>query len=170
MATGASASDDFGLFVSPRAVDEVHRGTKPRRSLKYDVKEPLPTSETLGFIAERLAREGWTPVMGPVLPDLEVSSLADGWINPDRRIPGVAVHVWSARWRDTKANEVVYTITYVCPLEQHGLHSAYGSVTAWYYTAEDARRERQTRDPDVELVVRRLKQATPKASPTPPSK
>jgi hypothetical protein len=167
MASAADATGSRGLFVSPRAVDEVHHSAKPGKSLKYDVREPLPATETLAYIAERLARDGWTPVTGSDLPEYEQSSLASGWDEPDRLRPGVGVHLWSARWRDANGNEVVYTLTYICPLEQHSLHSVYGNVSAWYYTREEACRARLESDAAAARVSRRLKGATPTPSPSP---
>jgi hypothetical protein len=135
--------------------------------LKYDVKESLPATATLAFIVDGLKREGWTPMLDSDLPRYENSSLVHGWHDPAPESLDAGLHIWSARWRDADGNEVVYSLTYVCPLEQHGLHASYVGVAAWYYSREEARRARLQTDQEMERVSQRLKQLAPKATSEP---
>jgi hypothetical protein len=146
-----------GLVIAPEALDVVQESSKGEASVSYYVKEAYPAEKTLAFIQERLTSAGWRPILGKNLERYEHSSLEAGWTElPGKRV-AVAGRIWSARWIDAQANEVVYTLSYMSPQAEQGMKPTHVSVAAWCRDKATAARVRLW----MQSKVDRLKAADP---------
>lgn len=155
----AVASERHGLIVAPGAVNVVRGTIKGAESLDYYMRESYPATNTLTFLKDALAKDGWEPATGPGRPRYEISSHEVGW----REIPlgGVSVRMrlWSAVWLDAGENEVTYTLTYDSPLAAQGLQPAAVGVEAFYRTKQEAMRLKAEMQVEMDRISRSLRKA-----------
>jgi hypothetical protein len=139
-AMAVSGCASRGLLVAPGAAGIVRESGKGGKSLSYYAADPFPAEATVSFIRKNLAEDGWKPVLGKALDQYEHSSLESGWTDlPGTRVP-LAGRIWSARWIDSRGNEVVYTLSYMSPQAEQGMQPTHVSVAARYRDKATARR------------------------------
>jgi uncharacterized protein DUF4160 len=151
------------LVPAPGAVDVKQTPGKGKGSIVYAVREPYPARDTLAFIQNHLAGSGWFPVEGDDDAPLTRSSLTYGWRELKYESGDIAMRLWSARWRDTRGNEVEYTLVYTLPAGGHGLQPTHVAVVGQYYNKREAARRRVF----LEESARRLRDVVPEPSPQP---
>ena len=163
-AVPAAASDPPAFCVVADATDISHPD-RTNASVDYYVREPFPAPKTLAFILTCLAARGWAPLDGPGISKDPSSSPSAGWQELLHEEGSFGMRLWSARWRDPKGNEVVYTLSYGSSLVQQGLQPTHVEVGAWYYSKKEALRERAR----IERRAEALRRSTrlPQPSPTP---
>jgi hypothetical protein len=134
------AAEAHGLYVAPRAVDIDRKVLAIKHSISYYVPEPYPASNTLEFIARRLAETGWRPATRAELPG-QWSSHHSGWLELPSQYGSSPGHLWSATWVNARGDQVHYSLGYPSVAES-GLRPTYVHVGAWY---EDRRAAERTR-------------------------
>lgn len=127
------------LPVVPGAVDVVHERVGGAPQVRYDVREPLPASETIRQLADAMSKRGWTLAdLGSFRDDAPMLLAHLKWLGSP------VTHSWEGRWRDSQRREAAFHLSYRCPLEQHGLHPVWVQVWGEVYGSQEA--EKRTRE------------------------
>jgi len=107
------AAEAYGLYVAPRAVEVDGKVLGIKHSISYYVPETLPASNTLEFIARRLARQAGVQLPGRVAG--QWSSHHSGWLEFAKPIRILSRYLWSATWVNVEGTRCTTRL---------GLHSA----------------------------------------------
>jgi hypothetical protein len=153
-----AASDQYGLYVAPGAVDIDRATGTSKPSVQYYVRESYPATDTLAFIQNSLANAGWRPATCAELARHEASSHEAGWRELPNEKGRASLRLWSARWVDARGNQVAYTLAYSSSLTQYALQPTYVAVAAWYEDRKEAARVRAKADEHMETLRRRYTQ------------
>ena len=147
-----------GLYVAPNATDVTRAKSKEADSLVYFVKDPFPATDTIAFLQDALAKAGWSPVLERKdLRQYEHSSLLSGWIEPPGD-NGASMRLWSARWRDERGDEVIYTLVYALPGGEHGLQPNYVGVGGLFFSKKQATVHKAIMDAQSERMSKALRE------------
>jgi hypothetical protein len=149
------------LPVHPHATDVVCDTGARSASVEYDVRETFPAPTITAYLIEALRNERWAVVELGVLTNdglrsstlRHVIKLAERGLLTTKLSPPRATfaatdgrtHLWEGRWSNDAGDEITYTISANCPMEQYRMHSTYVHVTGARYDAAEAERRRRER-------------------------
>jgi hypothetical protein len=148
----AAATDRYGLYVVPRAVDVDRKVLRIKHSVMYYVPEAYPAHETLNQIKQSLADAGWRPARCSELGKSERSSHAEGWQDLPNSDGSSFGRFWSGTWVNTRGQTVHYLLAYR-PFASGGLRPTHVQVAAWFEDKEEAEQRRKTSDRHLEQLL-----------------